>query len=157
MIHDFRFNFSRVTEDAWAGVASNEQTAGFAAFSSSLPTLLNYEGSIVSVNPYSMTASSIAGVGQLVSATTERTYQDQLEGAYTLGFQRGAHDFRIGGDYIRLVPRTTLGNGLWTDSATAAGVQQLLAGDPLGVTISFGRWPRYSVGAIGFRLMGLTR
>lgn len=138
IIHDFRFNFSRVNDSAAAGFTSDSEFAGLQAFSNSLPPLLNLDGALFSI-PYGVTALSIGGVGQLVSATQERTFQNQLEGRYALAMHRSTHDFRFGADYIRLVPRTTLGNGLQTNSAAAVGVEQLLAGDPLGVTMSYGK------------------
>ncbi len=129
-IHDFRANFSRVIDtSSWAANSNNEQAA-FDAFSNpfSLPSISN-----------TVTALSIAGVGQLVSGTAERTYQNQWEGAYTFAKQRGAHDFRAGADYIRLLPRTTFGNGFSTTSIVSGGVEDLLAGAPLGATVSYGK------------------
>lgn len=139
MVHDFRFNFSRVTNTAWAGTASINETSAFQTLSSSLPTLYSLDGSSLLANPNNMSALSIGGLGQLVSATAEHTYQDQWEGTYGLAIHRGKHEFHLGADYIRLVPRTTLGSGLWTTSVAADGVQQLLSGNPLGITISYGK------------------
>jgi hypothetical protein len=146
MLHDFRFNFSHVGDTSWWGTKSLPQDAAFQAFSDPVPAL-NFDGLNVPADPYNMTALSVGGIGQLVSATAERTYQDQWEGAYSVAIQPGAHDFRFGADYICLLPRTTLGGGLWTDSVAATGVEELLAGDPLGVTVSWGK-PTISAGQI---------
>jgi hypothetical protein len=147
MIHDFRFNFSRVSNTAWAGAAYSDEAVAFQTFSNSLPTMLTFNGLSVLLNPYNVGALSIGGAGQLVSATAERSYQNQWEGTYTLAAHRGKHDFRLGADYIRLVPRTTLGTGLWTSSAAAIDIEQLLSGQPLGLTISYGK-PTFENGQI---------
>jgi hypothetical protein len=152
-INDFRFNFSRVTDASWWVPSLSHELPALNAFSNPLPSQLPgiQAGFGVAdldfVNPYSATALSIAGIGQLVSTTVEHTYQHQLEGNYTFSMQRGAHDFRMGADYVQLVPRTTVGSGLWTTSIASAGVEALLAGAPLGVTVSLGK-PTISSGRI---------
>ncbi|MGH9438804.1 MAG: TonB-dependent receptor domain-containing protein, partial [Terriglobia bacterium] len=129
-IHDFRFNFSRLIDtSSWAAGSAREQAA-FDAFSN--PAFTPY-------TPSTVTGISIAGIGQLLSGVPERTYQNQWEGAYTLAKQFGRHDFRAGADYIRLLPRTLVGNFVQTTSIVSPGVESLLAGDPLGVTASFGK------------------
>ncbi|MGA8028837.1 MAG: hypothetical protein WB992_16970, partial [Bryobacteraceae bacterium] len=139
-IHDFRFNFSRVADASSWGTSSGDEDAALEAFSNPVPALLSlYETGAPLNRPSIMTALSIGGIGQLVSATSERTYQTQREGAYTFSIERGAHDLRMGADYICLLPRTTFGKGLWTTSVVSAGVEPLLAGDPLGVTVSYGK------------------
>lgn len=66
-------------------------------------------------------AISISGVGQLVSGTAERTYQNQWEGAYTFAKEWGRHELRLGADYIRLVP----GQPIWIASNSVPGGQEL--------------------------------
>ncbi len=143
-IHDFRFNFSRVLDTSQWSANSVREQAAFDAFSYPLPQeieIIISQGPpvIVPANPRRITALSIAGIGQLASGTAERTYQNQWEGAYTFARQHGAHDLRLGADYIRLLPRTELGDFFWTTSIVSAGVEALLRGDPLGVTASFGK------------------
>lgn len=129
-IHDFRFNFSRLIDtSSWAAGSARGQAA-LNAFSN--PALSPY-------TPSTITGLSIAGVGQLLSGVPERTYQDQWEGAYTFAEQFGPHNFRASADYIRLLPRTLAGNFVQTTSIVSPGVASLLAGDPLGVTASFGK------------------
>ena len=140
-VHDLRVNFSRATDtSSWAARSANEQ----AAFNSlpgqpagSQTALPN--GNLLATNFYGgIAALSISGVGQLVSGTAERTYQNQWEGAYTFSKQWGRHEFRFGGDYLRLLPSTLAGRD-GTTSAVSAGVESLLAGVPLGLTISDGK------------------
>ncbi|MGH9622436.1 MAG: hypothetical protein ACRD45_22360, partial [Bryobacteraceae bacterium] len=129
-IHDFRFNYSRLTDtSSWAAGSAREQAA-FDAFSN--PALSPY-------TPSTVTGLSIAGIGQLLSGVPERTYQNQWEGTYTLAKQFGQHNFRAGADYIRLLPRTLVGNFVQTTAIVSPGVASLLAGDPLGVTASYGK------------------
>jgi hypothetical protein len=84
-------------------------------------------------------ALSISGIGQLVSGTAERTYQNQWEGTYTYAKQWSRHDFRLGGAYIRLIPDTQVGSFAGVESAVSAGIEPLLAGVPLGFTVSAGK------------------
>jgi len=145
-VHDLRFNFSRATDtSSWTATSANEQAAFDAIPSwqditdvSQLPAgnqLMQYALLLGNIN-----ALSISGVGQLVSGAAERTYQNQWEGAYTFAKQRGRHEVRFGGDYIRLIPDTLLGrSGGATTSAVSAGVEPLLGGAPLGVTVSLGK------------------
>lgn len=143
-VHDFRANFSRTTvASSWAPSSANEQAA-FNAFANSLTTYyvsIPAGGQPVEIPvPYiGNTALSIAGVGQLVSGSPEDAYQNQWAGSYTFSKQWGRHEVRWGGDYIRLTPHTLLPGYSDTTSAISAGVESLLAGDPLGVTASAGK------------------
>ncbi len=150
-VHDFRANFSRVIDtSSWAATPGREQTA-LAALSNLLPAQLTIDennGAYIELfNPNRITALSIAGIGQLVSGAAERTYQNQWEGAYTFTRQRGAHDLRVGADYVRLLPRTEFGNFLWTSSVASPSVGALLGEEPLGITVSYGK-PTIDVGQI---------
>jgi hypothetical protein len=110
-IQDFRFNFSRVAAtSSWAAGSDRERAAiNFVPQASyqqiaALPGqgLLEFFGQNLSIDDFvgvnALAALSIAGVGQLVSGTAERTYQNQWEGGYTFSYQRGSHDFRVGVD-----------------------------------------------------------
>ena len=142
-IHEFRANFTRVTAtDGWRAASGSEETA--------LDTLSNLLPPAITVTAFGqnlnfplnadrITALSIAGIGQLVSGTAEGTHQDQWEGTYTYVLTHGAHDIRAGADFIRLLPRTEFGAHFWTSSIISPGVANLVAGDPLGVTISYGK------------------
>ena len=144
-VHDFRFNFSRARDtSSWAARSANEQAA-FDALpgqpAGSKASIL--DGNLLGLSFYSgfyggFAALAISGVGQLVSGEAERTYQNQWEGTYTFSKQWGRHDFRFGGDYVQLLPSTLVGGG-GTTSAVSGGVESLLAGAPLGLTISFGK------------------
>ena len=142
-VHDLRVNFSRtVVTSSWAA-SSPAQQAAFNA----LPTVPEANGSGMilpssQLLPYQaayygrIDAISIAGIGQLVSGIGDRTYQNQWEGAYTFAKQSGSHELRFGADYIRLVPDTQVGSYAGLESAVSAGIAPLLAGIPLGLTVS---------------------
>jgi Carboxypeptidase regulatory-like domain len=143
-IHDFRFNFSRTVDtSSWAAGSSAEQAA-FNAFPAAPGTDVGTVGgnqlALLQFAPYGrIDAISIAGVGQLVSGIAERTYQNQWEGAYTFAKQSGRHEFRFGADFICLIPDTQIGSFAGLESAASAGVAPLLAGVPLGFTVSDGK------------------
>lgn len=141
-IHDFRANFSRVTDtSSWAADSDREQVAFDALANPFRETIVISGadgGSFIFEEPAGITALSIAGLGQLDSGDAERTHQDQWEGTYIFTKQFGLHNFRAGADYIRLTPRTTLGN-IFNTSIVASGVEGLLQGNPLGVALSEGK------------------
>ncbi len=130
-IHDLRFNYSFVRAgSSWAAANGREQAA-LTAFSS--------------VDPYVsptdvVTALSIAGMGQVLSGQEGDSVQRQWEAAYTGAKQFGRHDLRAGADFIELLPKTLNGANIPTVSVVAENVAGLLAGDPIGVTLSAGRF-----------------
>lgn len=143
-IHDFRFNFSRTVDtSSWAAGSFAEQTA-FNTFppvpiapSRTAPILAGTNSLSYQPAYYGrIDAISIAGMGQLVSGINERTYQNQWEGAYTVARQSGRHDLRLGADITFISPYTQLGSFAGLESAASAGIQPLLAGVPLGLTVS---------------------
>ncbi len=147
-VHDVRFNFSRALDTSSWNASSAHEQAAFDALPAPQGIPIPPQVSIVSGStllavqplvPYGIDALSISGVGQLLSGAAERTYQNQWEGAYTFSKQWGRHELRFGGDYIRLVPYTQIGNFLGTTSAVSAGVAPLIAAAPLGVTVSYGK------------------
>jgi hypothetical protein len=83
---------------------------------------------------WQVTELSIAGMGQAISGQSGLSTQHQWEGAYNIAKNVGRHDFRAGGEYVRLAPSNGVFNG--TLSVVSQGIGALLAGDPLGVTIS---------------------
>jgi hypothetical protein len=141
-IHDLRFNFSRTVDtSSWAAGSFAEQAAFDAlpavpvSTDSATPAgsqLLQYQAAYYG----HVDAISIAGIGQLASGTAERTYQNQLEGAYTFAKERGRHELRFGADYISLSPDTQVGSFAGLQSVASAGIRPLLAGVPLGLTVS---------------------
>jgi hypothetical protein len=143
-VHDLRFNFSHAAvTSSWTASSANEPAA-FDAF----PSLVDFTAIPVAngnqleqfVYYSGINALSISGVGQLVSGTAARTYQNQWEGAYTFLKQQRRHELRFGGDYIRLIPNTLIGrSNVAITSVVSEGVGPLLAGAPLGVTGSFGK------------------
>lgn len=142
-IHDFRANFTRVIDTSdWRTTSVSEETA-LTTLSNLLPPAISVTAGgqdlNLGVSADRITALSIPGIGQIVSGTAERTYQNQWEGSYVYTLQDRGHDFRAGADYIRLLPRTEFAANLWTSSILSTGVETLLAGDPLGVTISYGK------------------
>lgn len=142
-VHDFRFNLSRTLDSSSWGAGSLAQQAAFNAFPA-LPdtneTTLAAGSQLLQFTPYGrVDAISIAGIGQLVSGTAERTYQNQWEGVYTFAKEWGRHESRFGADYIHLVPDTQVGSFAGLNSAVSAGIEPLLAGIPLGFTVSEGK------------------
>ena len=145
-VNDLRFNFSRASDtSSWAAGSAN-QRAAFDAFpnppSAAQASVLSGSSLMSLDDPFGtvIDALSISGVGQLVSGTAESTNQNQWESAYTFSKQLGRHEFRFGGDYIRLIPDTLIGRfGGSTISVVSAGVEPLLAGGPLGLTSSLGK------------------
>lgn len=142
-VHDLRFNFSHAADtSSWTASSANEQAA-FDALPSQGITELSItagNGPPVQYTPSGINALSISGVGQLVSGAAERTYQNQWEGVYTFSKQWARHEFRFGGDYIRLIPDTLVDPfHVGITSVVSAGVEPLLAGTPLGITESFGK------------------
>jgi hypothetical protein len=137
-VHDFRFNFSRAIEASSWGAASSAEQAAFNAFPAA-PQSATPTGSQLQTVTGRVDAISIAGVGQLVSATVELTYQNQWEGAYTFSKQSHGHQLRVGADFISLLPDTQIGFFADLESAVSAGVGPLLAGVPLGFTVSEGK------------------
>lgn len=144
-VHDFRANFSRtVVTSSWAAGSPAEQTA-FNAFP---PVPIATGGAVILSGTQSLQyqfepayygsidAISIAGVGQLVSGIPGRTFQNQWEGAYTFAKQFGSHELRFGADGLFLRPDTQVGSSAGLESAASAGVAPLLAGVPLGLTVS---------------------
>jgi hypothetical protein len=142
-VHDLRFNYTKaVAASSWAAGSASEQAA-FNAFPNQLA-----DGNFAIVGPGTQliegpasganAALAIAGVGQLVDGAGSRTTQEQAEGVYTFSRERGRHDLRIGADYILLIPSTLLG-GTSVVAAVSTGVEQLLHGDPLGLTYSDGK------------------
>jgi len=143
-VHDFHFNFSQAVETSSWGAASSAEQAAFNAFPAApgtgVSTLPPGQSTLSQAfNNGRVDAISIAGVGQLVSATAERTFQNQWEGAYTFAKRFRRHELRLGADFIYLLPDTQIGSLARLDSAVSAGVGPLLAGVPLGFTVSDGK------------------
>ena len=139
-VHDFRANFTRAMVTAsWTPTAGNAQAAFDAfPFRTGSSAMISASGGVSQYHASGIAALSIAGVGQLFAGTAERTYQNQWSGTYTLSKQRGRHETRFGGDYVRLLP-TTLGSQVGSTSAVSAGIAPLLAGVPLGLAYTSGR------------------
>lgn len=129
-IEDLRFNYSFVhARSSWP-----QDAAQFAAANAIANDAEFFVGP-------SVTAVSIAGVGQIVSGYGDNSLQRQYEAAYTAAKQFGRHDVRAGLDFIELIPSTVdEASGVPTFSIMGQNVAGMIAGNPLDVTFSGGRY-----------------
>ncbi len=151
LTQQIRFNYSQAAAVSMHGSASDSDRPDVDVIDRALsnyffPSLFNVEptppslgyGEHLTAVPFypgwQVTELSIAGVGQAISGQSGQSTQHQWEGAYNIAKNAGRHDFRAGGDYVRLMPNDGVFNG--TLSVVSPGISALLAGDPLGVTIS---------------------
>jgi len=92
---------------------------------------------------------SMEGVGRTLAGKAEQGHERQLEASDVFSWQRGRHELRFGGDYLRLDAGN---NGYFHDDPSAGSyflsaaivapqISALLRGAPLGLTSSLGNVP----------------
>ncbi len=146
VIQQFRANFSQVSAQSDHVTGATEDQPGIAAIKRDFYTTLYTS----SYSPYyyvpyaSLTALSLAGVGQIVSGPSGLGRQAQWEGTYNMSLLKGRHEFRVGVDYSNLHPSPGFSNEAL--SLVAQSTAALLAGNPLTVTLNAPALPYTSIG-----------
>jgi len=137
--HEFRFNFSKATSVAAHGPADTPVLDNIVnVLSQDFNPLIN--GVFYSYGPYwQVTQLSVAGVGQTVFGTAGQNSQHQWTGAYLATHHSANQDIRFGGDYVNLAPSIEVYND--SLALTSPGVDALIAGVPLGLTVSYTEGP----------------
>jgi hypothetical protein len=132
-----RVNISRASSRSDMEGAS-QQSAVFG----SLGRLLPLNGALGSL----INGFAISGIGEIEAGAGGAADQNQWEASYSLSRNFGSHELRAGGDYIRLSPRRD--RPVQTVSLVAPGIENLVSGGPLGVTVS-SMWPEIANIQIG--------